>query len=402
MWAIQQLNNETQPYRDISFTDGQSIQAVRGPEGHSFRLDVDGLGFLDFTDVGHQPGGPHYWKIVIGGEAYWYDGQGAIVLTVQSDGSYTITGDGNELSGTLTSFSTPSSHSLERFQWMIDQKYVPYQKIPDEPGRSTKELQKLGRQFFPYSPNSFELAMAVYDWTTADFTRIDLMRLFTYTGVSDQPLDIDSIANGIWTSNWNTYNPRNKYYMNSFMMHPSDSLDDVRQQLEEKKDTLYTCNLAEIDVLVSALRSLPRTSCISKPALYSGQVAIFNLGSHHFATYFEEMPANHDASLPPLGMPLAKAIDTFIQQGKTLTLKTFMAFTDTYEDACHYSNGIVLIVHPPAGAVTWQRTTYVTPLSDGPTKTEYLFELGTQFEVMDVQPNGDDGNVVITLRVLPS
>lgn len=401
MWAIQQLNNNTQPRREISFTDGNPIQAVRGPAGHSYRLDVDGLGFVDFTDVGHQPDGPHYWKLVVGDRDYWYDGQGAITLTVRSDGSYTLVGDGNKFSGMLTPFSTPSSSSLERFQWMIDNKYVPYQKIPDEPGRSTEELRRLGRQFFPFSPNSFELAMAVYDWTTADFTRIDLMRLFTYTGVENQPLDLDSIADGIWTSNWNTYNPRNKYYMNSFMMQPADSLDDVRSQLEEKKETLYTCNLGEIDVLLSALRSLPRTTCLSKPALYSGQVAIFNLGTHHFATYFEEMPANHDASLPSLDMPLTQALDSFIEPGKTVTLKTFMAFTDTYEDARHYSNGIILIVHPPAGAVTWEHTAYVTPLSDGPDKTEYLFEVGTRFDVIDVQRNGDDGNVVITLNVQP-
>ncbi|MGC1488510.1 MAG: hypothetical protein WA784_12065, partial [Albidovulum sp.] len=187
MWAINSVTNNTSPTQNVAFSDGQTIGAVRGPEGASFRLIVNGFGYLDFTDVGHQPGGPHYWQIVIGNGIYWYDGQGAIDLTIGNDGSYEITGDGNNLSGQLTTFPAVSATDIAIFKQMVVDKYIPYQDIPDEPGKTTAQLTALGLQYFPFSPDSFELAMSIYDWTTADFTRIDFMRLFAYTGVAGVP-----------------------------------------------------------------------------------------------------------------------------------------------------------------------------------------------------------------------
>jgi len=385
MWAINCVTNNTSPLENIAFSDGQPINAVRGPEGASFRLVVNGFGFLDFTDTGHQPSGPHYWQLVINGNIYWYDGQGAINLTINNDGSYVITGDGNNISGDLIPLPTISKEDINNFDWMMDNRYIPYQNIPDEPGKTIEEIKKLGLQYFPYSANSFELAMSLYDWTTADFTRIDFMRLFTYTGVENNPLDMDSIANGIWTANWPPYTPKNKDYMNSFMMLPADTLQDVQNQLKEKSSTLYANNISESNVINAALQSMPRTSCIEVPKLYSGQVAISNLGSEHFATYFLELPANSDPSLPPLQMPLEDALESFMEKGKSITLKSFMSFTSSFHDAQHYSNGIVVIVSPPNGAVTWKRSIYITPLSDGPDKIEYLFQPNTQFKILDVK-----------------
>ncbi len=390
MWAINSVTNNTSPLENIAFSDGQPIDAVRGPKGASFRLVVNGFGFLDFTDTGHQSGGPHYWQLIIGGNVYWYDGQGAIDLSIGNDGSYSVKGDGNSFKGVLLPLPSVTDEDIESFNWMMDNKYIPYQNIPDEPGRTTEELKKLGLQYFPYSKNSFELAMSIYDWTTADFTRIDFMRIFTYTGVEDNPLDMDSIANSIWTANWPPYTPQNTDYMNSFMMVPANSLEDVQNQLDEKAESLCVNNTHESNIIVAALQSMPRVSCISIPKLYSGQVAISNLGTNHFASYFLELPANSDPSLPPLQMDLDDAIETFMAVGEVITLKSFMSFTDSFEDAQKYSNGIVIILTPPDGAVTWERSTYITPLSDGPDKTEYLFEPNTKFTILDIK------NVVVS------
>ena len=68
MWAISTLTNPNG--QAVSMSDGLPINAVRGPEGVSFRMIATRLGFLDFTDMGHQPGGPHWWQIVISGEIY--------------------------------------------------------------------------------------------------------------------------------------------------------------------------------------------------------------------------------------------------------------------------------------------------------------------------------------------
>lgn len=385
MWAVDNIINNTSPQQAVAFSDGQPTNTVRGPEGASFRLIVNGNGFLDFTDTGHQPGGPHYWQLIINGNIYWYDGQGSITVTLDDGGKYSVTGDGNSFSGTLEPLPDIDATDVSNFDWMVQNKYIPYQNIPDEPGKTTEELKALGLQYFPFTPYSFELAMSVYDWTTADFTRIDFMRLFTYTGVANDPLDMDSIANGIWTANWPPYTPQDKDYMNSFMMVPADSLADVQTQLQAKAPTLQTMNVSESNIIVAAIRSMPKTSVISKPKLYSGQVAISNLGTSHFATYFQELPANHDSSLPPLEMDLNTALSTFLAVGNTITLKSFLSFTDSFEDAEHYSNGIIIIVSPPDEAVIWEQTTYITPLSDGPDKTEYLFQPNTQFIVQDIQ-----------------
>ncbi len=402
MWAVDNIINNTSPQQAVAFSDGQLINTVRGPEGASFRLIVNGNGFLDITDMGHQPGGPHYWQLIINGNIYWYDGQGSITITLDTGGKYSVSGDGNSFSGTLKWLPGISPDDVKNFDWMMENKYIPYQNIPDEPGKTTAEIKALGLQYFPFTPYSFELAMSVYDWTTADFTRIDFMRLFTYTGVANDPLDMDSIANGIWTADWPPYVPQNKDYMNSFMMVPANSLADVQAQLKVKAPILQPMNVSESNIIIAAINSMPRTSVISKPKLYSGQVAISNLGSSHFATYFQELPANSDPSLPPLEMDLNTALSTFMAVGNTITLKSFISFTDSFDDAEHYSNGIIIVVSPPDGAVVWEQTTYITPLSDGPDKTEYLFQPNTKFTVQDIQPvsSGGKNYTQISLQVL--
>lgn len=397
MWAIHSVTNNSVPLQAAAFSDGNAVDAVRGPEGASFRLFAGSLGFLDFTDMGHQPGGPHYWQILIDSAVYWYDGQGAIDLTINNDGSYLITGDGNNLSGHLTLPPVVSAQDMSTFKQMMSDNYIPYQNIPDEPGKTTAQLKALGLQYFPYSSDSFELAMAVYDWTTADFTRIDFMRLFAYTGVPNAPLDMNSIANSIWSANWPPYTPQNKDYMNSFMMVPADTLANVQAQLEAKAPALSSGVASESNVVSAAMRSMPRTTTQAKPKLYSGQVAIANLGPVHFATYFQELPANNNAALPPLEMPLVDAVKGFLAVGNTVTLKTFMSFTDSQQDAMHYSNGIVLIVSPPDGATIWHNATYITPLSDGPEKVEYLFQPNTKFKVQEIDEIVQDGKTLTEL-----
>ncbi len=386
MWSVSSLTNLTSPVQQVSFSDGLPLNAVRGGAGNCFRLIVNGKGFLDITDTGHQTGGPHYWQLVINGNIYWYDGQGSISLTVYNNGTFSISGDGNNFSGILLPMPIVSAFDAASLDWMMQQNYVPYQNIPDEPGKTNEEIAALGAQFFPFTPFSFQLAMSVYDWTTADFARIQFMQLFAYTGVPGPPLSEDEIADAIWTSSWGTYVPSNVDYMNSFMMQPAYSYEEVRAQLDQdnKANVLYENNLSEVRLIMNALSALPPTSCMNVPALYSGQVDISNLGTSHFATYYTQFPNNNDASLPPLQMPLDQAFDTFIQKGNYLTLKSFMSFTDSQQDAMNYSNGILVTVVPPQGSVYWKDTAYITPLSDGPEKTEYLFPPGSQFLVSDI------------------
>lgn len=403
MWIIAKLINNTSPLEAIYFSDGKPVVCTeRDCEGTSYRLIVNSFGFLDFTDTGHQLNGKYTNQLVINGNTYYYNGDGAITLIINSDGSYTVTGNSNEFSGKLTPLPSLSQEDLNSFKWMMKEKFIPYQNIPDEPGKTNEELKKLGLQYFPYSNTSFELAMSLYNWTTADFTRIAYFSLFAYTGVDNYPLDMDSIANAIWAANWGTYIPQDKYYMNSFMMVPAYSLEEVQKQLEDKVSTLYINNIHERNVIHAALQSMPRTSCYSKPKLFSGQVDISSLSKNNFATYFFELPANSSSELLPLQMDIEEALNSFIAIGNTVTLKTFMAFTDNFEDAKHYSNGILIILTPLEDAVVWDDATYITPLSDGPTKTEYLIPPKTQFKVLDIKYINENNKdlVVINLQVL--
>ncbi|MCW3074647.1 MAG: hypothetical protein JWP69_1716 [Flaviaesturariibacter sp.] len=395
MWTVSLINN-TNPIQSINFSDGLPLEAVRGGAGNSFRLIVNGFGFLDFTDTGHQPGGSGYWQLNLNGNIYWYDGQPAIPIIINNDGTFFVEG---AFSGFLIPLPDLNSQDIAVMDWLMENNYVPYQHIPDEPGKTTEQLQALGLQYFPFTTASFELAMAVYDWTTADFTRIQFMQLFMYTDVSGCPLDMASIAGGIWSSNWGTYNPQNKDYMNEYMMQPAQSLQEVQTQLSQVVTPLRDSNDAEVRLLTAALSSLPRTSCLSVPMLYSGQVDISNLGTEHFATYFMEFPYNSNPGTP-LQMPLSEALETFIVVGKTLTLKGLMSFTNSQQDAMHYSNGILVEVSPPAGSVVWENATYITPLSDGPEKIEYLYHPGSAFGITNIQTIIVSGKSIVQISVL--
>ncbi len=399
MWAITTLTNTNgQP---VSMSDGLPITAVRGAEGVSYRMIANGLGFLDFTDTGHQPGGPHYWQIVINGQIYWYDGQGSLNVTLNANSTFSVTGDGNDISGDLLPLPEVSKDDAKLLNDMMDINIVPYQNIPDAPGKTNKEIKALGLQYFPFSPYSYQMAMSVYDWTTADFARFVFFRVFTYTDVQGNPLDLPSIANAIWTSAWPPYVPSNADYMNSFMMTPASSYDEVYSQLLEVWSQLKTYNKAENRLAAAAFQSLPRTSVLAKPQLFSGQVDISNLGSEHFAPEFIQFPGNAGPTSVPLSMPLETALETFITVGAKIKTKMVWSFTDSREDAMHYQNGILLIANPPDGAVVWDDANYITPLSDDPDKTEYTFPPGTRFLIQDVSSETIDAKSVVVITLQP-
>ncbi|HXI24235.1 MAG TPA: hypothetical protein VNG71_10275, partial [Pyrinomonadaceae bacterium] len=210
MWAIASLIN---PYgQPVSMSDGQPISAVRGPAGASFRMIANGLGFLDFTDTGQQTGGPHSWQVVINGQIYWYDGQGAMTVTLNADSTFLVTGDGNNISGSLSPLPMVFDGDAGLLDLMMNLKLVPYQNIPDGPGKTDAEIRALGLQYFPFTPYSYELAMSVYDWTTASFARFVFFKVFAYTDLQEQPLDLASIANAIWSSDYPPYEPSNVNY----------------------------------------------------------------------------------------------------------------------------------------------------------------------------------------------
>lgn len=406
MWQIQQVDNPTQA--SIWFSDGLPVDALRGGSGSSSRLIVAGQGFLDITDFQNGfPYGPVMDLVDFNGQTFDYTPNPRInfYLTLPGDGTFRAQpmAGGTVRSGRLKPLPTVDPADVAFYDRMIAEKYVPYQNIPDAPGKSVAEITALGDQLFPFTPNSFELAMSIYDWTTASFTRMVLLRIFAYTAIdrSPTPLDLDSIASAIWASNWNTYNPQNVDYMRSFLMQPASSESDVRQQLGNVALMLQEFVAVESRLLAAAFQSMPRTAVTAKPQLFSGQMDIYQLGVEHFGIEFLQCPLNAGPVGTPLTIPFDQVIQTYAAPGQVITTKMVWSFGDSMAEAMTYQNGIVLVVNPPDGAWVWDAVSYITALSDDPGKIEYTFSPGTQFLVQSVEQESVNGKpvTVITMQV---
>jgi hypothetical protein len=406
MWQFQSIENPSGA--SLWFSDGEPLEVPRGGKGVSSRLIVEGQGFLDVTDFQNGfPNGPVMDMVNLNGQVFNYTPNPSVDLTLSLPGNGTFSATqaskGITLSGQLKPLPVISAADVNDFNQMIEDNYVPYQNIPDAPGKTTAQIAALGLQLFPFTPYSFQLAMAVYDWTTASFTRVVLMKIFEYTslGSAPYPLDQASIAAAIWESNWGTYTPQNVDYMNSFMMVPANSLQNVQNQLAQVAPALQTFSDVENRLLCAAFQSLPRTSIVSEPQLFSGQVDISQLGTEHFGIEFLQCPLNDGPVGTPLQIPLEVALDTYIQVGQVITSKMVWSFGSSLEEAMQYQNGIVLTANPPNDAWVWDTVSYITALSDDPTKIEYTFAPGSSFEVLAVAQTTVQGKQVWSVTLQP-
>ncbi|KAH7329715.1 hypothetical protein B0I35DRAFT_48667 [Stachybotrys elegans] len=331
-------------------------------------------------------------------------------LRIDCNGQFTLTYYMSALhapsvSGKLKPLPRISDADVALIDNMIQEKCIPYPTVPETPGKTSAEIEALGWRLFPFTPYSFHLAMCLYDWTTASFTRMVFFKIFQYTGISEEPfpVDIDSIAMQIWNSNWGSYNPKNPDYMNSFMMEPADSLADVNAQLSRTATKLHSFSDAENRLLSAAMQALPPTSVFQHPQLFSGQMDIYQLGLDHFGIEFLECPLNEGPVGRELATAFADALRSYISAGKTIITKMAWSFTDDAKDAMHYSNGILLVANTAKDSLIWKQASYVTPLSDDPKKTEYVFAPGTQFEVHSIEyATVLDKKIVVITLVEPS
>lgn len=406
MWQFQSIDNPSNA--SLWFSDGQPLGALRGGKGVSSRLIVADQGFLDITDFQNGfPTGPVMDVVDLNGKNFDYTPNPTVQLALSLPGNgvfyVTQSSTGITQSGQLKPLPTISAADADYLDQMIADKYVPYQNIPDAPGKTTAQIAALGLQLFPFSPYSFQLAMAVYDWTSASFTRIVLMKIFEYTsmGPTPYPLDQPSIAAAIWESNWGTYTPQDADYMNSFMMTPANSQQDVQTQLTQVATALQTFSDTENRLLCAAFQALPRTSVVSQPQLFSGQMDISQLGTEHFGIEFLQCPLNEGSDNVPLQIPLQDALDTYIKVGQIITTKMVWSFGSSLDEAMKYQNGIVLTANPPTDAWVWDAASYITALSDDPTKIEYTFAPGTAFQVMAVEQSTVQGKDVWSITLQP-
>ena len=394
MWTIVEIINNTSPQQQILLSGGGVIVGIRrGPEGSSYRIIVVNKGFLDLVDVGW---GTSSWEIDINGSRFKYQGEGQVTLTFNNDGTFAATGHGNNITGNLLPLLPISEVDIALLKAMMEIKLVPYQNIPDAPGKTDEEITEAGNLYFPFagSTDSRILSYCVYDWTSPSFFRMVLFKVFRYTSIVGKPLDHPTIANLIWTSNWPPFTPQNEDFMHSLLMVPASSEEDVAEQLEQNHYELYAFNEAQNSLNTIAFYSMPRTSTHNIPQLFSGQPDISNLGLDRFAPEFLEFPGNAGPTTDPLEMPFNDALNTVFKVGNTITSKGILSFTSSQDTALQYSNGILLVVNPPSGAISWANASYITPLSNDPAKDEYTFAPGSQFLIQNVEEQTISGKDV--------
>ncbi|PIL34298.1 hypothetical protein GSI_03073 [Ganoderma sinense ZZ0214-1] len=416
-WVITQVDNPTG--LDVWCSDSESVENVeRGGSNISYRLIVQTQGFLDITGIDPNTLGLDMPIIIFDFNNDRMARQAAdeaftVTLSIPGDGTFTVviiapSGDGSSiiLSGKFKPFPSVIAEDAAYIHDKIDQKHVPYPDVPDAPGKTDEEIRKLGQRLFPWSPHSYELAMCVYDWTTASFARMVFMKVFQYTAMAETPLPLDlpSIALMIWESKWDSYIPQNADYMSSFLMQPANAQDEVDVQLKQVHDELQRFSDVENRLLAAAIAALPRTTILARPYLFSGQVDIYQMGMSRFGIGMLEYPGNAGPVTSALEVEFAAAVATFFQLDSVITTKMVWAFTDSEADAMHYSNGILLIVEPhdPADvdSILWDTSAYVTGLSNDPEKTEYLFPPGSMFRVLAVE-QGDNVQVIRLQVVSP-
>lgn len=108
MWGFGSITNSSDQTLMVDYAvgpggvnEGGSLNATCG----NAILEIGSLGALYFTDVGDQPGGPYPWAVdVAWNDITWrwfYDGLGALDLAVNPDGSFVLSGQGQEQSGVL-------------------------------------------------------------------------------------------------------------------------------------------------------------------------------------------------------------------------------------------------------------------------------------------------------------
>ncbi|EJD42584.1 hypothetical protein AURDEDRAFT_115019 [Auricularia subglabra TFB-10046 SS5] len=409
-------------------SDGAPVRGLRGGNTTSTRLIVDRLGFLDITELNlaNSTFLDFNGRALVSGGSHMQTPLD-LYLSISPNGTFDaglipdhghFTDNGTipspapaglkiVASGRLKSLPSVSASDATFLNEMIARKFVPYQNIPDAPGKTMKEIKTLGKKLFPFTRHSFQMAISLYDWTTASFSRLVFMKIFEYTGIRAShgffPLDLPSVSQMIWESNWGTYTPGDRDFMNSFMMQPAASLVDVPTQLAAVQRRLHEFSAVQNRILAATMDSMPRTSVLRIPNLFSGQVDIFQLGLDHFGIEFLECPLNKGPVTQSLEIALASSLASFVAPGRTITTKMVWSFTDSVDDAMHYQNGILLVANPPADAWVWDTAAYTTPLSDDPAKIEYTFKPGSRFLVQSVGQAtvGDKPVVVIMLHPLP-
>lgn len=383
MWYITQCNFPGGDLLKTYCCDGQPILGPRrGPEGSHYRIMAGTAGYLDIIDTGHQLNGPHWWSLSINGQTFWYDGNGSVELTFNTNGTFTATGDGNTISGKLTPIPRMEDGNAAGLQKMLTMGIVPYLDPPSGTPKSNAGLKALADQYFPGDPYGFDMAMALYDWTTSSFIRQDLFHQLQYTSMEGHPLDLPTIARVIWNCDYPGYSAKDANFMNQFAMKPATSEADVYNQLLGVYETIKPLAMAEMNVQILGLLGLAQPTTSEYPQLYRGAMPMSGgYDTSNFSPSLFEFAGNNGPRSDPLMQDLSTALDGVLAEGNIITTKGPWSFSNDLEGAKVWQNGILITCNPPEGSSVWPGCADITNFSLNPDTFEINVAPVTRYRI---------------------
>lgn len=379
MWTIDTLfaPNATQLYA----CDG--LPVLNAPRGDALcRVIIAPFGYIDFTSSEQHDGDLIYSELKVNGTNLIYGAEGSFSLSVNADGYIVDNGHGGSIEGALKPLPVLPGETINAFRQMIEMKIVPYQDPPSGTVKSDAELQSLADTYFPGNPYGFDLAMALYDWTSSDFIRQDVFSQLQYTGVAGSPLDLVTMASVIWGCNYPGYSAQDANFMNQFTMQPAYSLQEVYDQLQDVAETVKPLAMAEMDVFKNAILRLNPLTVAECPYLYRGAMPMsggYDTGD--FAPSMFEFPGNEGPTFAPLYQAFSEALDGILKPGSIITTKGPWSFSNDLAGAKVWQNGILITLNPPVGAKYWPGCADITEFSLNPETFEVNMPPPTRYRI---------------------
>ncbi|ADE53675.1 hypothetical protein [Coraliomargarita akajimensis] len=380
MWTINQLSTPTGSLQNVYNCDGLPLLNYERSSRSGFgRLVIGTFGYLDLYAYQQTEQHSILW---LNGTSVLYSGNASLSLQIESDGSFLLSVNDQQLRGSLTLYPPLGGETIDAFREMMQLKMVPYQDPPSGTPKSNAELQALANEYFPGDPYGFDKAMALYDWTSASFIRQDLFHQLQYTGIPGSPLDLATMARVIWGCDYPGYSAQDANFMHAMLMQPASSEEDVYQQLLGVYERVKPLAIAEMQVMQQAILGLSPVSATSYPELYRGAMPMTGgYDTSDFAPSMFEYPGNWGPEGQPLVQALNEALNGCLKPGSIITTKGPWSFSNDLDGAKVWQNGILITCRPPQGAAFWPGSANITPFSLNPDTFEINMPPPTRYRI---------------------
>lgn len=363
--------------------DGLPICNVERSTG-LLRIVVAPIGYLDLVTTDHHEGGLIYTQMEISGESMIFGSEDSFTLSISAAGEFTLSSEhGNSMAGRVSLLPVLAGETIDAFRSMMEPlKIIPYEDPPGVHVKTKEEIAALGEKYFPGNPYSFDLAMAIYDWTSSNFIRQDLFHQLQYTGVAGHPLDLDTMAGVIFGCNYPGYTHTDANFMHQFLMQPATSETDVYDQLQGVYEQIKPLAIAEMKVFTSGVLSLAPPTVADYPLLYRGAMSMsggYDTGD--FAPSIFEYPGNAGPTTEPLYQAFSEALEGCLKPGSIITTKGPWSFSNDKAGAEVWQNGILITLSPPEGATEWSGCANITEFSINPGTFEIDMPPPTRYRI---------------------